>query len=135
MLNHKGETTDLNICSHAVEYFCFLNKQIKLFYCQYVLEVAWLLLFLISKRAKKKKREREKKCSSKAIENPYKIHTVTWTHCDWEYWILTPLCESMGTLWAHKPQDLPHDVYKSNMTQFILETNCRGYLNHMHLLQ
>ena len=57
MLNHKGETTDLNICSHAVEYFCFF--QIKLFYCQYVLEVTWLLLFLISKRAKKKKKKRK----------------------------------------------------------------------------
>ena len=57
MVNHKGETTDLNICSHAVEYFCFF--QIKLFYCQYVLEVTWLLLFLISKRAKKKKKKKK----------------------------------------------------------------------------
>lgn len=74
MLNHKGEATDLNICSHAMEYFCFLNKQnkqIKLFYCQYVLEVTWLLLFLISKREKKKKIEK-RNVATKQLKIPIK---------------------------------------------------------------
>ena len=58
MLNHKGGTSDLNICSHAVKYFYFLNK--KQSPVHFGSDIAVVVSNLKKSKKKKKKKQKRK---------------------------------------------------------------------------